>query len=224
MSNLFKSTLESMKLTSEKVGLSNNKSVDPNWKFYHVVQRAYRRYHILTGNTAWLYHSLTESSSGRYGVLIICQMIMSNHIHEILYTEDIKNISKLKAMAGSRVSVFVNKSRVENNKKPLEHLFDARPGFVPIKNRIQLLITLKYIWDNDLELRKQGEKASFSSFEGWNNSSSKNTGAEIAASLFDLKLSELYELLGKDKSEVLRFADTMKTKEIAAEDYTLFHK
>ena len=224
MSDLFRDTLESMKLTSEKVGLSNRGNVDRSWRFYHVVQRAYRRYHILTGNTAWHYHSLTESSCSRYGVLIICQVIMPNHIHEILYTDDVRNISRLKGMAGNKVSISMNKARVENKKKPLEHLFDSRPGFVPIKSRVQLLITMKYIWDNDLEMRKQGDKASYSSFESWNNTSSKNTGADIAASLFGLKLSELYELLSKDKSDVIRFADKMKTESIMIEDKALFHK
>ena len=224
MKDLFKETLESMKLTNEKVGLSNQGNVDKNWKFYHVSQQAYRRYHILTGNTAWFYHSLMESSCSKYGVLIICQMIMSNHIHEILYTEDVGNISKLKAMVGSRTSISMNKSRLEIKKKPFDHLFSGRPGFVPIRNRVQLLITLKYIWDNDLELRKHGEKASFSSFEGWNSSSSRNKGAELAASLFKMNLSSLFELLEKDKKEVLRFANLYKAEKYEAEDFALFHK
>ena len=224
MKDLFKETLESMKLTSEKVGLSNQGNVDKNWKFYHVSQRAFRRYHILTGNTAWYYHTITESKCANYGVLIICQMIMSNHIHEILYTEDVGNISKLKAMAGNRTSTFVNKNRQAINKKSLEHLFDGRPGFVPIKNRVQLLITLKYIWDNDLELRKHGEKAPYSSFENWNGGNTKDRGANEVAALYGLNLSELYNLLGKEKKEVHEFAKQFKVKEYAEMDRKLFRK
>lgn len=224
MKDLFKETLESMKLTSEKVGLSNQGNVDKNWKFYHVSQQAYRRYHILTGNTAWFYHSLMESSCSKYGVLIICQMIMSNHIHEILYTEDVSNISKLKAMVGSKTSISMNKSRLEIKKKPFDHLFSGRPGFVPIRNRVQLLITLKYIWDNDLELRKHGEKAPYSSFENWNGGNTKDRGANEVAALYGLNLSELYNLLGKEKKEVHEFAKQFKVKEYAEMDRKLFRK
>lgn len=222
--NPFITALETMKLSNEKVGISTRRNVDANWKFYHVVQRAYRRYHILTGNTAWYYHSLTESKCAKYGVLIVCQVIMSNHIHEILYSEDLMNISRLKQMAGSKVSVFMNKNRIENKKKPLEHLFDSRPGFVPIKNRVQLLITMKYIWDNDLELRKIGEKASYSSFDNWKDGNEKNRIANEVAALFGLKLSELYELLGKDKKEVLVFTEQFKTAEYSEMDRELFQK
>jgi len=222
--NPFITALENMKLSNEKVGISTRRNVDENWKFYHVVQRAYRRYHILIGNTAWYYHSLTESKCAKYGVLIVCQVIMSNHIHEILYSEDVMNISRLKQMAGSKVSVFMNKTRLENKKKPLEHLFDSRPGFVPIKNRVQLLITLKYIWDNDLELRKIGEKASYSSFENWKAGNGKEPAVNEVAALYGLKLSELYELLGKDKKEVLAFAEQFKTGEFSEIDKELFQK
>ena len=224
MSNPFNETLEAMKLTAEKVGLSTRGTVDSNWKFYHVIQRAYRRYHILTGNTAWYYHSLTESYSVKYGVLIICQMIMSNHIHEILYAEDVKNISKLKSMAGNKVSIFMNKNRIDNNKKAFDHLFESRPGYVPIKSRVQLLITLKYIWDNDLELRMQGEKASFSSFENWKDGNAKENSANNVAALYGLNLADLYKLLCKEKKEVLAFAEQFKTREYVEMDRKLFRK
>jgi len=224
MTNPFNDKLEVMKLSNEKVGVSTQRNVDSNWKFYHVVQRAYRRYHIFNGNAAWYYHSLTESKCAKYGVLIICQVIMSNHIHEILYAEDLKNISRLKAMAGNRTSTFVNRNRFENNKKPFDHLFDSRPGFVPIRNRVQLLVTLKYIMDNDLELRKIGEKASYSSFDNWKDGNAKELGANEVAALYGLKLSELYELLGKEKKAVLTFAEQFKSKEYAEMDRKLFRK
>jgi len=224
MINPFSDKLESIKLSNEKVGISSQGNVDANWKFYHVVQRAYRRYHIFNGSTAWYYHSLTESKCSKYGVLIICQMIMSNHIHEILYAEDLKSISRLKAMAGNRTYAFMDKNRLASNKKSLEHLFDSRPGYVPIRNRVQMLVTLKYIWDNDLELRKIGEKASYSSFENWKDGNTKDLGANEVATLYGLKLSELYELLGREKKAVLAFAEQFRTKEYAEIDRKLFRK
>jgi hypothetical protein len=83
---------------------------------------------------------------------------------------------------------------------------------------------LKYIWDNDFELRKIGEKASYSSFENWKDGNAKDRGANEVASLYGLKLSELHELLGKEKKEVLLFAEQFKAKEFAEMDRKLFRK
>lgn len=222
--DLFNKELQSLKAAGKNVGNSKNNTVEKNYRFYHVIQRAFRRLNILGGNTAWHYHTITESKSAEYDVLVICQMIMPNHIHEIFFTNDVANISKLKAVAGRQVSTQMNRNRIADNKRPIDHLFDSRPGFVPIENRQQLLITMKYIRDNDDFIRDKGDRAPYSCFDYWEKGDFKNYGIETVASLYGLSSHELMNWLNKDRTEVLRFASSFNTKDIIKEDRKLFIK
>ena len=224
MYNSFDYTLEMMRLSSQNVGSFRDADIDNNCRFFHVVQRAFRRYKLLVGNTAWQYHTLIESKSPEYGVLPICQVIMPTHVHEIFYTEDIRNISSLKAMAGRQASRTMNRFREESNKKRLVRLFDTRPGYIAINDRIQLLITMKYIRDNDINMREEDDKASYSCFDYWAKGDFKSYGVSNVAKLFNLTPAGLTELLNKDRSYVIRFAESFNNKTIEVEDKVLFKK
>jgi len=222
--DLFETSLQALKSAGENVGTSKNNTVEKNYRFYHVIQRAFRRLNILGGNTAWYYHTLIEANAAKYDVLVICQMIMPNHIHEIFYTNDISNISKLKAIAGRQTSVQMNRTRAADNKRLINHLFDSRPGFVPIDGRQQLLVTMKYVRDNDAFLREKGDRAPYSCFDYWEKGEFKKYGVSAVSKLYGLTPVELMNLLNKDKEEVLRFASTFNTKEIIEADRKLFLK
>lgn len=222
--DLFESSLQALKSAGKNVGTSKNNTIDKNYRFYHVIQRAFRRLNILGGNTAWYYHTLTEAKAADYGVLIICQLIMPNHIHEILYTNNISNISRLKAVAGRQTSAQMNRSRAADNKRPIDRLFDSRPGFVPIENRQQMLVTMKYIRDNDSFIREKGNRAPYSCFDYWEKGEFKNYGVSAVSNLYGLTPSELMNLLNKDKEEVLRFASSFSSKEILKADRKIFVK
>jgi len=222
--DIFETTLQSLKSAGQNVGTSKNNTVEKNYRFYHVVQRAFRRLNILGGNTAWYYHTLTEANATKYDVLMICQMIMPNHIHEIFFTNDVSNISKLKAVAGRQASTMMNRNRAADNKRPIDHLFDSRPGFVPIQDRQQLLVTMKYIRDNDDFIRAKGDKAPYSCFDYWEKGEFKNYGIASVADLYGLTPARLMNLLNKEKEEVLRFATTFSTKENSEADRKLFLK
>jgi len=222
--DLFETSLQALKTAGKNVGTSKNNTVDKNYRFYHVVQRAFRRLNILGGNTAWYYHTQIEAKAAEYDVLIICQMIMPNHIHEIFYTNDISNISKLKAVAGRQTSAQMNRSRAADNKRPIDHLFDSRPGFVPIEDRRHLLVTMKYIRDNDAFIREKGDKAPYSCFDYWEKGEFKNFGVSAVSNLYGLTPSELMNLLNMDKEEVLRFASSFNSKEILRADRKIFVK
>ena len=96
--NGFEKIIESQSIKLENVGTFKKGNIDFNCRFFHVIQRTYRRYQLFNNDIAWYYHSFIESECPKYRVVPICQVIMPTHVHEIYYADDVRNISKMRAV------------------------------------------------------------------------------------------------------------------------------
>lgn len=222
MRNYFENSLEYVKTDKENTGTFRNGRIDMNCRFQHVIQRTYRRLNLLSCETGWYYHSMIESKCVEYDVLLLCQVVMPNHTHEIYYTEDVRNISRLRAMACRQASALMRKDRAMRNARPIERLFEPRPGYVAIRNTKQLLIAMKYLRDNDRYLRESGEKVPFSCFDYWEKKHYKPYPVEAMSKLFGLSMEELTAMLNRDRKDVMELSDRYMTEEIIRRDKELF--
>jgi len=223
--NPFEKSLEAQETKLENVGTFRNKNIDFNCLFFHVIQRAYRRWNILNSDTAWYYHTLIESECSKYKVLPICQVIMPNHVHEIFYSKDVRNITNLRRVVCSQTTLFMNRNRINDGKKPLDHLFERGPRYVAITGRNHLLMTMKYIADNDLYLKQEGRTAPYSCFTYWDRQKYKPFAVESVANLFRINPEKLTHLLSEDSTKVREFAESFcSNPETVLEDRELFFK
>ena len=185
-------------------------NVDTSWRFYHVVQQTFRNRNYLLGDVGWYYHKDICNRWPSFKVLLICQVVMPNHIHEIYYTEDIRNISRLRQVAARTTSAFMKKVHKQRNYDRIgEQLFERNPGYVPIKDSRQFLTVLKYIKDNDRYLRETGSKAPYSCFDDWDRKNYKEFATEGLETIFEMSIGKLNEILNLEKSRVLEIADSL---------------
>ena len=220
----FEKILEDQSVKLENVGTFRNGNIDFNCRFFHVIQRTYRRYQYFNNDLAWYYHSLIEAESPVYGVIPICQVIMPTHVHEVYYTRDVRDISNMRAVACGQTTLYMKRKRKKEKQQSVTRLFDRVPRYVAIADREQLLITLKYIYDNDLFLKKEGKLVPYSCFYHWEKQKYKPYAVETVSDLYRIKPEQLVKLLGEDKENVRRFAALYSSEEFRNEDRHVFFK
>ena len=208
-----KQEIEQRKNDVNSVGNFKKGNVDPSWYFYHVVQQTYRNRNYLLGDVGWYYHKEICNRSSKYGVLLVCQVVMPNHIHEVYYTEDVRNISKLRQVAARTSSNFMKRLQKQKNYEKIgERLFERNPGYIPIKDSCQILTVLKYIKDNDKYLRAAGSKAPYSCFDDWDKKNYKDYAIEYLEALLDMNAERLNEVLKLDSDKVHQIASSLKPR------------
>ena len=103
-------------------------------------------------------------------------------------------------------------------------IMEKFPGYIPIKDRRQLLITLKYIADNDLYMRKDGLKAPYSCFTYWRKNYYKSYCIEVLESLFEMDISKILNVLDSERKDVIRFAENFNRPEYIEKDKAIFRR
>lgn len=214
---------------NESVGTFKNGKINNDYCFQHVIQQTYNRKKLFYPSGAAFYENKIKSLCAEYGIVLICQVVMPTHIHEIYYVEDIKKLSKMRAIACRSTSAFIRNEFKEKRYEVPSAVFERRPGYVAIKNRRQLLIALKYLRDNDLYLQKMTEngkpcKAPYSCFEHWRHGHVKYFFTDGLSSLFGLSLQELMDLLDSEMNRVMEIADKFKTREYQKQDEQIFKR
>jgi len=222
--NGFEKIIESQSIKLENVGTFKKGNIDFNCRFFHVIQRTYRRYQLFNNDIAWYYHSFIESECPKYGVVPICQVIMPTHVHEIYYADDVRNISKMRAVACGQTTLYVKRKRKAEKQTSVVRLFDRCPRYVPVVDREQLLITMKYLYDNDSYLKKEGRIVPYSCFYYWEKQRYKPFAVETVSDLFGIKPENLMDLMKGDKDSVIRFASLFSSEKIREDDRRLFLK
>ena len=214
--------IESNTLSQESVGTFKEDTVETGYRFYHVIQRTYCGRNLFTPSSAAYYHNNVFKQCPQHHVTPICAVVMPSHTHEIFYCDDVRDISSVRKAACRASTVQIKADLRSKDYSVPSRIFDRKPGYVAIKNRRQLLITLKYIKDNDQYLQTKNSKAPYSCFEYWEKDFFRHYCLEMLESLFGITKAELIELLRKDKSEVLKFADRFNTEKYKKEDYSIF--
>lgn len=216
--------LRQNQMSQEKVGTFKNGKIEKDFKFYHVVQQTYNNRNLLTSSVATYYHKILSRQCLENNVIMICSVVMPTHTHEILYADDIDSISKARGVACRSATFAAKRELKEKGYSVPDRIVEKYPGYIPIKDRCQLLITLKYIADNDAYMRNDGLKAPYSCFSYWKKGYYKSYCVEVLESLFETDMKALISLLESDRKDVIRFADQFNNPEYAIKDEKIFRK
>lgn len=213
----------------DTVGTFKNGKIRSEYIFQHVIQQTYNRKKLFYPSGASYYENQIKKLCPEYDVVLVCQVVMPNHIHEIFIAKDIKKLSEMRAIACRTTSRFMKKELKEKGFEVPSRIFAPDPGYVAITDRPQLLRTMKYIRDNDVYLQKTPEngkqnKAPYSCFEHWKLGHYKYYFVKGLEALFGITAKELVELLDSDVESVRLFAERFETAEYRKKDEAIFRK
>ena len=141
---------------NRKPGIGKRGNIDPNAKVFHVVQRTTMKLPLFESDKVfeyWQYH--LQMCCIEENVAIICYIMMTNHIHAILYTEDYRRIGLAFKRLNTGLSQFVYSNVIKGtdfekqfpNKKDYR-LFSSAPRLFPIEGTIPLFIDTRYLFNN----------------------------------------------------------------------------
>lgn len=211
----------------ETFGTFRNGKICPEYIFQHVVQQTYNRKKLFYPGGAAFYENKIKSLCPEYDAVLVCQVVMPTHTHEIFITKDIRKLSAMRGIACRATTRYIKNEFREKGYEIPSKVFAPYPGYVAIRNRSQLLGTMKYIRDNDDFLQKTTEngkpcKAPYSCFEHWRHGHYKPFFVQGLETLFGLKPEELVELLDSDGENVRNFAKQFETRESLRQDEKIF--
>lgn len=122
--------------------------VDKAGHFYHVTQQGYSYGVTFSLNGAKHRMHLLYSICSRYRVMPLCNVVMPTHTHDIFYSDDFRNISKVMQSVNTSVSKFIHRERIANGRKDTDPVFASYPYYERIKDREHLFYTFKYLYEN----------------------------------------------------------------------------
>jgi len=222
--NITDTFLRSNQLSQENMGTFKNGTVEHGFRFYHVIQQTYNNRRLLSPSVATYYHNILARQCTANNVIMLCSVVMPTHTHEILYTDDVDSISKARAVACRSVTCVAKKEMKEKGYAVPLRILERFPGYIPIKDRRQLLVTLKYIADNDLYLRKDGLSAPYSCFTFWRKNYFKSYCIEVLESLFEMDITKIMNILDSERKDVIRFAENYNRPEYLEKDKVIFRQ
>jgi len=222
ISQLADSFLRKNTLSSGNVGNFKSGTIDRNWRFYHVVQRTYNSRNLLTPAVGTFYNNSLNRQCVEKGVVLLCNVAMPTHTHEVFFTEDVELISEARRIAHRGLSAAIRNELKSKGYSVPKRVFDLNPGYIAIKNRIQLLNTLKYIWENDQSLLRDNQRPAYSCFYHWEKDNCKSQCVEIFEVLFDTSIKTLMNVFNEGNRSYREFANRFKQKKYLEEDRIIF--
>ena len=87
-----------------------------------------------------------------------------------------------------------------------------------------MLITMKYVYDNDSYLKKEGRMVPYSCFYYWEKQKYKPFAVDTVSDLYGIKPENLVDLMRQDKDNVIRFASLFSSEKFKEEDKHVFLK
>lgn len=115
---------------------------------HHMVQGINKEKIFLKGEDKNKYIMLLKKYYQKFKVNIIAYCVMDNHIHMLLYSNEIQNISNFMQQVNSIYAMYYNK-----NNDRVGYVYRNRFKSVPIMNREQLYICIKYIHMNPVKAK-----------------------------------------------------------------------
>lgn len=166
--------------------------------FFHVIVQGINKEYIFEKvKYKNKYLQLLKDTRKVYDIKIIAYVIMNNHVHILIYTENVEDLSKfMKEVNGS----FARYYNYEENR--VGYVFRDRFLSEPILNRRYLIRCIPYIHNNPVKagLVKHCEDYLFSSYNDYINKSGF-VNEKIYELVFEQKLfsMENYQNIHKDK-------------------------
>lgn len=131
---------------------------------HHMVQGINREYIFDTEYNKSKYLQFLRKYYKEFEIEIIAYCIMDNHVHMMLYSKDIQNISKFMHRVNSSYAKYYN----EKNDR-VGYVFRDRFKSIPIITREQLYLCIKYIHMNPVKagIVKKEKDYKFSSYNDY---------------------------------------------------------
>ncbi len=131
---------------------------------HHMVQGINREYIFETNEEKEKYLALLKKYGKQFEIKIIAYCIMNNHVHMILDTERIQNISDFMKQVNSIYAMYYNKK-----KERVGYVYRNRFKSIPIMTREQMHTCIKYIHMNPVkaEIVKKEEQYKYSSYNDY---------------------------------------------------------
>ena len=212
-------------------GLSKRGNIDMNAKVFHAVQRTTLRLPLLESNEVYEYRrNHLRICCVEEGVTMLCDILMANHSHTILYSEDPQRILSVFRRLNTGLSSFVWKnvvkgSEFESNFQTEEgyRLFSSTVRLFPIEGRIPLLIDTRYLFDNPKHhnCSLTGLRYEHSNFQTFAVGRLEKQNFSVFYSLYEMYPSALMKLISKpfnafmeDLSAIQSSLNPMKEKQL----------
>ena len=195
----------------DEVGTSKKHNIETNAIVYHVIQQTNNRYNLFAVSTAKHRDALFKDICAKNGVIVLANVIMPTHTHDLVACSDISRIKKVCCYTNRGTSVFIRKERENKEIFCPDKIFSSGPAYVAVKSRNQLFCLLKYLYDNPLYLEKNKESAPYNCFEKWKQGYTKP---------YDVALLE--RILGLNLQFMLEKFETLGSREFSAYSWKLF--
>lgn len=222
ISEIAESFLQKKSLSSGNVGSFRTGTVDRNWRFYHVVQRTYNSRNLFTSSIGTFYHNSLEKQCVKNKVVLLCDVAMPTHTHELFFSEDVNWISEARRVAHRGISVVIRNDLKSKGYSVPKRVFDTNPGYVAIHDRIQLFNTLKYIWDNDQSLSKDNQRPAYSCFYQWEKENYKSQCVEIFEVIFDADIKTILKVFKGGSKAIRDFTERFTDEKFVEQDKIIF--
>jgi len=222
ISEIADSFLQKKSISNGHVGTFKSGTVDRNWRFYHVVQRTYNSRNLLTSAVGTFYHNSLEKQCVNNGVVLLCDVAMPTHTHELFFSEDVNWISEARRVAHRAVSVSIRNELKNKGYSVPKRVFDANPGYIAIHDSTQLFNTLKYIWDNEQSLIKENLRPAYSCFYQWEKENYKSQCVEIFEVIFEADIKTIIKTFQGGSAKVREFTSRFKNQKTMEQDRIIF--
>lgn len=212
---------EQLKMKEAKINeLPILKVLDKNAHFYHVVQRASNRDNIFDIELARYRNNLLNRLCAMHNVTIIASVVMNNHTHDLLMADILSDISTTIRLVNTEVSHYLRKKspkKYTNGRR----IFESSPYYRAIHDIVDLMIAIKYIFDNMKQLETKGGVVPFSCF--WNMSKgylSRPYNKSIYPMLFGMSEVDLYNFLNENTMQQVIDISRERFKNWTSQDNT----
>ena len=139
-----------------KPGISKRGNIDRNVKVFHVVQRTTMKLPLFESDKVFNYwQAHLKALALEHNVVLLCYVLMSNHYHVLLYSEDIGNVQLLfrKLNTGFCQFIWTNvikgteTERLFSEEFPYR-LFSSSVRLFPVEGTVPLFIDTRYLFEN----------------------------------------------------------------------------
>lgn len=139
-----------------KPGISKRGNIDINAKVFHVVQRTTMKLPLFESDSVFSYwQSHLKACAIEHNVVLLCYVLMANHYHVLLYSENTENILTMFRKLNTGFCQFI-KSKVIKGTETEKiftdefpyRLFSSAVRLFPVEGMVPLLIDTKYLFDN----------------------------------------------------------------------------
>ena len=139
-----------------KPGIGKRGNIDRNVKVFHVVQRTTMKLPLFESDKVFNYwQAHLKALALEHNVVLLCYVLMSNHYHVLLYSEDIGNVQLLfrKLNTGFCQFIWTNvikgteTERLFSEEFPYR-LFSSSARLFPVEGTVPLFIDTKYLFEN----------------------------------------------------------------------------